>query len=54
MGDSQVIVPFALASGARLEVAVEPEHLVQAAGPFEPPAVPPGAIDTAAVTAEPA
>jgi hypothetical protein len=44
MGDSLVVVPFVVASGARLELAVKPEYLPLVAGPFEPPAVPAGVV----------
>ena len=54
MGDSLVVVPFVLASGARLEVAVKPEHLPRAAGPFQAPAIPPAAVAAVLVPAEPA
>jgi hypothetical protein len=45
-GDSLVVVPFVVASGARVELAVKPENLPRAAGPFEPPAVPAGVAVT--------
>ena len=46
MGDSLVVVPFVVASGTRVELAVKPEHLPRSAGPFELPAVPAGVAVT--------
>jgi hypothetical protein len=39
MGDSLVVVPFVVASGARVELAVKPESLPRATGPLELPVV---------------